>query len=195
MFTGIIRETGIITRIKRGNPWLFTIKAPELAPSIQRGDSISVSGACLTAVSISSDSFDVEVSTETINRTIFSAARSGMYVNLEPAITMSAALDGHIVQGHVDGTGRITRLTGGKQKEIHIKPDTDAGSLIVEKGSVTVDGISLTIAKILPGSAFSIAVIPLTVSDTTLKYRHAGDRINLEYDIIGKYVNRWLSAR
>ena len=195
MFTGIVREIGTISRIKRGNPWVMHMKAPVLAPGIKRGDSISVSGACLTAIDVQPDGFVVEVSNETIGRTIFKGAASGMKVNLEPAITMSSALDGHIVQGHVDGVGRVIRLTGSRQKEIWIRPDRDPGPLLVPKGSVTVDGVSLTVADLKPGGEFSVAIIPLTLADTTFQFRRGGDRVNLEYDVIGKYVDRWMSAR
>lgn len=195
MFTGIIREIGVITRIKRGNPWIVTIEAPDISGSVSRGDSIAVSGACLTAVAMTDKSFDVDVSRETLSKTTLESWKSGTRVNLEPAITMSAALDGHIVQGHIDGTGKIVRVSGSRQREIWVRPDKDPGALIVSKGSVSIDGISLTIADFRPGGEFSVAVIPLTLSDTTLQYRRAGDRVNLEYDIIGKYVHRWMTVR
>lgn len=173
----------------------MTLSAPIIAAAATRGDSISVSGACLTVVDRTETTFDVEISAETIRRTAFRSVRSGVRVNLEPALRMESLMDGHIVQGHVDGTGRIARISGRKEKLFRIRPERNPGPGIVEKGSIAMDGISLTIADVFPGGEFTVAVIPLTLADTTLQFRRAGDILNLEYDILGKYVGRWLSAR
>ena len=195
MFTGIMREIGTITRVRRGTPWRMTVRALRTAAAANRGDSIAVSGVCLTVVDRTDTEFEVEISAETIRRTAFQSVRSGVRVNLEPALRMDSLLDGHIVQGHVDGTGRIIQVTGRTEKVYRIRPDTDPGPLIVEKGSVALDGISLTVADLLPGNEFTVAVIPLTLADTTFADRRAGDILNIEYDILGKYVGRWVGAR
>lgn len=195
MFTGIIREVGKIANVRRGTPWKLTIEAPLLSPLLKRGDSICVSGACLTVVAGTARTFDVEVSAETISRTTLSGSRSGMHVNLEPAVTADSKLDGHIVQGHVDGTGRILKLSGRTLKDMVIRPDVKPGPLVVEKGSIAVNGISLTISAVLPSGDFSVALIPLTLQETNLGSMTAGDAVNLEYDIIGKYVNAWMTCR
>ncbi|MBN1879578.1 riboflavin synthase [bacterium] len=194
MFTGIIREVGRIETVKKGTPWKLTIEAPGLSPSLRRGDSICVSGACLTVTDTTIRSFDVDVTAETLARTTLTAARSGMPVNLEPAVKAQSGLDGHIVQGHVDTTGRIIKISGRTVKDIIIRPETASSSLILEKGSITVNGISLTVSQIRPGGEFSVSVIPVTLSETNLGRCHAGDTVNLEYDIIGKYVDAWLRA-
>jgi riboflavin synthase len=192
MFTGIIKEIGTVIRTRRGNPWSFSINAPETASTAKRGDSICVSGACLTIVKCAGGTFDVDVSEETVRRTIFSGMRSGVKVNLEPALTLQKPLDGHIVQGHVDATGTIRQVTGNKQKLFRIRCKTDPGPLIVEKGSIAINGISLTIANVYPGNEFSVSVIPVTLEATDLKFRSSGDAVNIEYDIIGKYAGAWL---
>jgi riboflavin synthase len=188
MFTGIIREIGTIATIRRGNPWRMTIEAPGLSSGIRRGDSISVSGACLTAISSTDSRFDVDMSNETAKRTTFSSARAGKRVNLEPAITLQTALDGHIVQGHVDGTAGIVRITGRTQKIFRFRPNSRAEWPVVEKASIAINGISLTVAEVFPGGDFSVSVIPLTLAETDMQFLVAGDAVNLEYDILGKYV-------
>ncbi|MGB3977321.1 MAG: riboflavin synthase [bacterium] len=188
MFTGIIREVGKIASIRRGNPWRLTIEAPGLSSKIARGDSISVSGACLTAVGSSESHFEVEISNETIKRTNFVTMRTGKKVNLEPAITLQTALDGHIVQGHVDGTAKIVKIQGRTQKVFRFRPDAPSDWPIIEKASIAINGISLTIAEVFAGNEFSVSVIPLTLAETDLQFLVAGDVVNLEYDILGKYV-------
>lgn len=188
MFTGIIREVGKIATVRRGNPWRLTIEAPGICPNITRGDSISVSGACLTAIASSETHFEVEISDETIKRTNFITVRSGRKVNLEPAITLQTALDGHIVQGHVDGTAKIVKIKGRTQKVFHFRLDSAAEWPVIEKASIAINGISLTVAEVFPGNEFSVSVIPLTLSETDLQFLVAGDIVNIEYDILGKYV-------
>ncbi len=191
MFTGIIRNIGTVWRIQREVPWKVTIKAHSVVPLLTRGASICVSGACLTVIECKEDTFTAELSQETLQRTTFQRLQLMEKVNLEPAMILSDRLDGHIVQGHIDGMGKITRVSGSKEKTYVIKPDKDAGSLIVEKGSIAVDGISLTISELFQSGEFSVIVIPLTLSDTTLSEKKSGDKINLEYDILGKYIARY----
>ncbi len=192
MFTGIIREIGTVQWLRRGDPWILRIQAPRLTPNLKRGDSVAVSGVCLTVVILEKDTFTVEVSRETITRSRFGSLAAGHPVNLEPALTLADGLDGHIVQGHVDETARITRITGGRQKTFWIRPSRNPGALIVEKGSVAVEGVSLTISDLRSAGEFSVSLIPLTLDDTTLGRNRAGDTVNLEYDILGKYVARAL---
>ncbi len=192
MFTGIVKEIGTVVSIKRGNPWNLGIRAGDIASYAKRGDSICVAGACLTVVDCAGDVFNVDISTETIKKTVFSGIRSGMKLNLEPALTLQTPLDGHIVQGHVDMTGTIRQISGNRQKSFRIRPEYDPGPLIVPKGSVAINGVSLTIAEVLPGNEFTVSVIPVTLDKTDLKLRSAGDRVNIEYDILGKYVGEWV---
>jgi len=190
MFTGIIRAIGKVKKIQKGSPWHATIDAAPLAGQLNRGDSVAVSGVCVTVTAHDDEGFSFELSQETIKRSIFRLLKNRDFVNLEPAMTLQTALDGHIVQGHVDGTGKITSITGSKEKRIMIRPDTNPGPLIVDKGSIAVDGVSLTVVDPRRSGEFSVWVIPLTFSETTLGMKRVGDSVNIEYDILGKYVAR-----
>jgi riboflavin synthase len=190
MFTGIIQEIGGIGSIARKEPWTIEIKARKSAPKMKKGDSISVSGICLTAVELSDASIFVQLTKESRDRSVAREWKTGGKVNLELARGGSERLDGHIVQGHIDGTGRVLRFAGGSDRRLFIKPDLPPGPLIVEKGSISIDGVSLTIATLESGGEFSVALIPLTIEETTLGDLKPGGRVNLEYDIIGKYVAR-----
>ena len=194
MFTGIVEEIGIISGIKQGkNSEILTIKAKKVLEDTKIGDSIAVNGICLTVTALSSDSFTADVMHETINRSSLSKLKYGSKVNLERAMPVNGRFGGHIVSGHVDGTGTI----------INIKPDDNAIwykiqanqqilKYIVEKGSITIDGISLTVAKVSE-TDFSISAIPHTVEQTILKEKRQGDTINLETDILAKYIEKLLS--
>jgi riboflavin synthase len=190
VFTGIIQEIGQIGSIQRREPWMVEIRAPFLAPKLKKGDSIAVSGICLTTVEIDSGRIVVQVTRESRDRSTSQDWKTGSRVNLELARAISERLDGHIVQGHVDGTGRVLRIGGGKSRMMFVKPDTNPGALIVEKGSICIDGVSLTVAALQSAGEFSVALIPLTLAETTLSALKPGTKINLEYDIIGKYVAR-----
>ena len=194
MFTGIVEEIGIISGIKQGkNSEILTIKAKKVLEDTKIGDSIAVNGICLTVTALSSDSFTADVMHETINRSSLSKLKYGSKVNLERAMPVNGRFGGHIVSGHVDGIGTI----------INIKPDDNAIwykiqanqqilKYIVEKGSITIDGISLTVAKVSE-TDFSISAIPHTVEQTILKEKRQGDTINLETDILAKYIEKLLS--
>lgn len=194
MFTGIVEEIGSISGIKQGkNSEILTIKAKKVLEDTKIGDSIAVNGICLTVTALSSDSFTADVMHETINRSSLSKLKYGSKVNLERAMPVNGRFGGHIVSGHVDGTGTI----------INIKPEDNAIwykiqanqqilKYIVEKGSITIDGISLTVAKVSE-TDFSISAIPHTVEQTILKEKRQGDIVNLETDILAKYIEKLLN--
>ena len=190
MFTGIVEEMGIVSKIPNTG---MTVKASRVLSDVKLGDSIAVNGTCLTAVSFSNSEFSVDLSPETMRRTSLSQLTEGSRVNLERALSASDRMGGHIVQGHVDATGRITS----------IKPDGDSiifrvripkrlDKYIVEKGFVAVDGISLTVVK-RGASSFTLAVIPYTLENTNLAVLSEGDQVNLEADILAKYVESLLA--
>ena len=196
MFTGIIEGLGAIAAIRpSGQGRRLTVDADfELAGS-KIGDSISVSGACLTAVRIAGRRFDADVSPETTAKTTFGAARLGERVNLERAMRLSDRIDGHLVSGHIDGTGVIeSREAVGNVLVVTIGVPEDLARFMIVKGSVAVDGVSLTINTLEPGR-FSVCIIPHTAGLTTVGFKPKGERVNIEADMIGKYVERFLSAR
>lgn len=193
MFTGIIEETGVIENIKRGtNSAVLTIKAEKILEDLQLGDSIAVDGVCLTVVSIHSSSFQADVMHETLNRTILAKLGRGSEVNLERAMQLNGRFGGHIVSGHVDGMGTIVNI----QKDDNavwftIQAEPGIMRYVIEKGSITIDGISLTVAKVTEDT-FSVSIIPHTLKMTILKNCRVGDLVNLENDIVGKYVEKLL---
>jgi riboflavin synthase len=196
MFTGIIEGLGAIAAIRpSGQGRRLTVEADfELAGS-KIGDSISVSGACLTAVRIAGRRFDADVSPETTAKTTFGAARVGERLNLERAMRLSDRIDGHLVSGHIDGTGVIeSREAVGNVLVVTIDVPEDLARFMIVKGSVAVDGVSLTINTLEPGR-FSVCIIPHTAGLTTVGFKPKGERVNIEADMIGKYVERFLSAR
>ena len=191
MFTGIVEEVGTVNKIRWGqHSAILEISAKTVLTDTKIGDSIAVNGICLTVTTLGSHNFTVDVMHETLNRSTLKNLYPGSHVNLERAMPANGRFGGHIVAGHIDGKGKIIRI----QKDdtaiwftIQTKPEIMR--YIVEKGSVTMDGISLTIAKIT-GDSFSISAIPHTVKQTVLQERKEGDFVNLETDIIGKYVER-----
>jgi len=192
MFTGIIEEIGTV--LETGpRP---RIRAPRLAPELKEGDSVAVSGVCLTAVDLRADSFAADVSPETASRTTLEALRTGLKVNLERALTPTSRLGGHIVQGHVDGAAHVVSIDplrdGNWRLRVEIPPELDR--YIVFKGSLTLDGISLTVAE-LSGHIATVAVIPHTFQSTTLALRRPGDALNLEVDVLARYVEKLLHTR
>lgn len=196
MFTGIIEGLGAIAAIRpSGQGRRLTVDADFELSGSKIGDSISVSGACLTAVRIAGRRFDADVSPETTAKTTFGAARVGERVNLERAMRLSDRIDGHLVSGHIDGTGVIeSREAVGNVLVVTIGVPEELARFMIVKGSVAVDGISLTINTLEPGR-FSVCIIPHTAGLTTVGFKPKGERVNIEADMIGKYVERFLSAR
>ena len=191
MFTGIIEESGkIATMEKRGDGALIKIAAKIVVENSVEGDSIAVNGVCLTALNINQDGFSADVSNETLQRSTLRGLNVGTRVNLERAVTPNTRLGGHIVQGHVDATGTFLGATGdGDFWTVKIGFPADIGQYLVYKGSISVEGISLTIAN-LYAESFDIAVIPKTWELTNLSTLRNGDAVNLEVDVIAKYVDR-----
>ncbi len=196
MFTGIIEGLGAIAVIRpSGQGRRLTVDADFELSGSKIGDSISVSGACLTAVRIAGRRFDADVSPETLDKTTFGAARVGERVNLERAMRLSDRVDGHLVSGHIDGTGVIeSREAVGNVLVVGIGVSEELARFMIVKGSVAVDGISLTI-NTLEAGRFSVSIIPHTAGLTTVGFKPKGERVNIEADMIGKYVERFLSAR
>lgn len=192
MFTGIIEETGTVRSAeRRGELLLVVVGARKILTGLPLGGSISVNGCCLTAVAVTTDAFSCELTTETLARTAFEERLvPGARVNLERPLRADGRFDGHIVQGHVDGVGRVTRLRRlGESAELVIAPPREIKRYLVEKGSITVDGVSLTVAS-LANDVFGVALIPYTLNATTLGYAQPGEAVNLEADVIAKYVER-----
>lgn len=193
MFTGIIEELGIIKRIAlRGASGQITIQAKKVLEGTKIGDSIAVNGICLTVTSILRDGFTADVMAETIRRSSLSDAGNGDFVNLERAMAADGRFGGHIVSGHIDGTGKIISYRREENAVwVEVETSRDILKLIVEKGSVCIDGISLTVAAV-GGTGFQVSVIPHTGEETTLLKKRPGDLVNLENDMVGKYVQKLL---
>lgn len=195
MFTGIIETTGQVRSIRqdRGGR-VLSIEAPVIAQEAPVGASIAVNGACLTVVSHDEGAFTVEIVPETISRTNLGQLEVGDSVNLERTLRLSDRIEGHLVQGHVDGVGRVIgNESRGNSLWISIEIPDQLTPYLIEKGSIAVDGISLTIAH-LAGNLLAVAIIPHTASVTTLGDRKVGDQVNLEVDMISKYVESLLQA-
>ncbi len=194
MFTGIIESLGTIRTLRSGQGVRMSIQADFDLAGVKLGDSIAVSGACLTVVSLDGDLFSVDVSPETCARSTLGKARPGDIVNLERALTLSARLDGHLVTGHIDGMAKVQSVTRDENAILYtFDIPAEQARYMVEKGSVAVDGISLTI-NTCTSSSFSVSIIPHTAKLTTIGHRKPGDSVNIETDIIGKYVERFVSA-
>ncbi|HZH31727.1 MAG TPA: riboflavin synthase [Pyrinomonadaceae bacterium] len=193
MFTGIIEELGRVRGVeRRGEGVRLTVEARVVTEGTREGDSISVNGVCLTALEVGRDSFAADGSRETLQRSTLGSLRAGSAVNLERAVTPATRLGGHIVQGHVDGRGRfLSADEHGGSWTVRISYPPELARYLVFKGSITVEGISLTVAA-LGEDYFEIAVIPKTWTLTNLSHLRAGDAVNLEADIIAKYVERIL---
>ncbi len=191
MFTGIIEEKGEVVEIKRnGTDSFIRIRTKKILDDVRLGDSIAVNGVCLTVTRINSNIFQADVMNETLNRSSLGRLSSGSYVNLERAIQAGGRFGGHIVSGHIDGTGRISSIKNdGIAVWYTVLADSGILRYIVEKGSVAIDGISLTVAKVTDHD-FSVSVIPHTAEMTILSSKKIGDIVNLENDIIGKYVEK-----
>ena len=196
MFTGLIRAVGTIDgRRPNSSGMTLTVRCPDLGGDLALGDSVAVDGACLTVTGLDGDRFDADVSAETLDRTTLRQRRPGDHVNLEPALRLGDRLGGHLMTGHIDGVGRITgRRTGGNAVVLTVTAPDELMPLIVEKGSIALDGVSLTVNAVR-GETFDLTVIPHTFGHTNLPDRREGDPVNLETDILGKYVARLLRAR
>lgn len=195
MFTGIVEEVGTIEQVQRGcHSAVLDIRADRILEDMKIGDSIAVNGVCLTVTSFSSRRFTADVMHETLNRSALAQLRGGGHVNLERAMPANGRFGGHIVAGHVDGVGRIAEIQRDDTAVWYtVKAEPSVLRYIVEKGSVAVDGISLTVARVFADS-FSVSAIPHTVQMTCLKERRVGDMVNLENDVLGKYVEKLLPA-
>jgi len=197
MFTGIVEGTGTVREAaRRGDVLAVRIDVGGLFEGLPLGGSIAIDGCCLTAVRSDAQGFDVELTGETLRRTRFDERLApGALVNLERPMKADGRFDGHVVQGHVDGVGRVVGLNRlGESAELRVEAPRELARYLVEKGSVTVDGISLT-AFGIDGGAFSVALIPYTLQVTNLRDARPGSLVNLEADVIAKYVERLLQAR
>lgn len=195
MFTGIVEEVGEVEAVARRRDVLAVrIRARAVTAGLPRGGSIAVDGCCLTAVEADGDGFACDLTAETLDRTAFAQRLvPGALVNLERPMRADGRFDGHIVQGHVDGVGEILALErSGEAAEMSVAVPPHLERYLVEKGSIAVDGISLTVAGLRP-RGFSVAVIPYTLDHTNLRAARPGDRVNLEIDVIAKYVERLIA--
>ena len=198
MFTGLVQERGIVTTITRAETSAqITIKAPLLAPQIKTGDSVSVDGVCLTATAVTADSFTADAMVQTLAITSLGKIEQGSEVNLELAARLDARMGGHIVQGHVDGTGTVVALTPGEQwMKCEVKVDKALLKYIVAKGSICFSGISLTVGEVNDEtSVVTVWLIPETLERTTIGTKSAGDVINIEVDVLAKYVERMMEKK
>jgi riboflavin synthase len=205
VFTGIIEHVGTIEALELlPSGARITIHAPSVTASLAVSKSIAVNGCCLTVVALGKESFSADLSAETLHKTSFGADNGGLKkgsrVNLEQPLTAGKEFGGHFVQGHVDSTGRVTHLkpeeAGSNNWWFAVEVPEDFARYIVAKGSITIDGISLTVARWNNSTRIAeIAVIPYTYEHTTLRDRKSGDSVNLEADVLGKYVERYLEAR
>lgn len=196
MFTGLITELGIVQSIERGeSSAIFTIKAPESVQGLSIGDSIAVNGTCLTATSLTSETFTADVMVQTLSLTSLGQLEVGSPVNLELAAQLDMRMGGHIVQGHVDGTGVVVQLLPGeKWAQFDITVPKKLTKYVVAQGSITLDGVSLTVGSIDDASNIvTVWLIPETLAKTNLSHKKAGDLINIEVDILAKYVERLIS--
>jgi|Deesub1362B_J571_1020462.scaffolds.fasta_scaffold00080_36 riboflavin synthase len=195
MFTGLVRELGIVESLrKRADITKLAVRSEEISKESQLGDSISVNGVCLTVTSLEGELLSFDLSDETLRNTNLGMLKKGDYVNLEPSLRPSDRLGGHIVTGHVDGIGRIKSKTRvGETFHVEIETPEALMRYIVKKGSIAVDGISLTVAD-LSERSFKVVIIPHTAKVTTIGYKKVGDTVNLETDIIGKYIEKFITG-
>lgn len=192
MFTGIIQAVGAIQKMQpQGGDLRLTIQTGKLDMSdVQLGDSIAVNGVCLTAVEFDHHSFAADVSHETINHTSLAQLSTGSEVNLEKALTLQTRLGGHLVSGHVDGLGEVVkRYDDGRSVRFHIRAPDELARYIAAKGSICVDGVSLTVNKV-SGPEFQLNIVPHTIQETVIKHYATGTKVNLEVDIIARYLER-----
>ena len=196
MFTGIVVELGRVVALDwHGEGAVIAVRAPVVTADARHGDSIAVSGVCLTVTGVDGDVFTADVMKETFDRSALGSVAVGDEVNLEPAVTPSTRLGGHIVQGHVDGVGTVLGRTPGERwEDVRIGLPDELARYVVEKGSIGVDGISLTVTAVDERS-FQVSLIPTTLALTTLGRKQVGALVNLEVDVIAKYVEKLVGAR
>jgi riboflavin synthase len=195
MFTGIVEELGVVESLEdQGDAVRLTLRAPHVIADARLGDSISVNGCCLTVAQRDGETFTADVMRETLDKTSLGALEPGSRVNLERSVTAQTRLGGHIVQGHVDATGSIVARTPSQHWElVEISLPSPLAHYLVDKGSITVDGVSLTVAALDDEQGtFTVSLIPETLARTTLGLKGTGDPVNLEVDVIAKYVERLL---
>jgi riboflavin synthase len=194
VFTGIVEELGVVEGLEdQGDAIRLTVRGPHVLTDAALGDSIAVNGCCLTVAVRDQDTFTTDVMRETLDKTSLGVLEPGSRVNLERAVTPQTRLGGHIVQGHVDGTGTLVRRTPSEHWElVELSLPADLARYLVPKGSVTVDGISLTVVE-AHDSSFTVSLIPETLARTTLGFKQPGDPVNLEVDVIAKYVERLIN--
>jgi riboflavin synthase len=193
VFTGIIEELGVVEGMQdQGDAVRLTVRGPQVTVDAGLGDSIAVNGCCLTVAQRDGETFTADVMRETLDKTALGALERGARVNLERAVTAATRLGGHIVQGHVDGTGSVVRREPSEHWDlVEISLPRELSRYLVDKGSITVDGISLTVVTVAD-DAFTVSLIPETLARTTLGHKQPGDPVNLEVDVIAKYVERLL---
>lgn len=192
MFTGIVSEVGSVKEVNTLNGGKELIISCSFAADTHIDESIAVNGVCLTVVEQNESAFKVQSVAETLRKTSLGELKAGDEVNLERSLTLATGIEGHIVQGHVDTTGTIAKITAdGNDRLVEIHFDKENDKYIVGRGSICVDGISLTVAREEPGS-FTVAIIPYTWDYTNLRNKKEGDRVNLEFDLFGKYIVRYL---
>lgn len=195
MFTGIVEELGTIARLDRGTDSArLTVRGPLVTSDATHGASIAVNGVCLTVVEHADGEFTVDVMAETLSRSSLGSLRAGDRVNLERAMAAGGRFGGHVVQGHVDGTAQVLeRVPGDRWELVRLSLPAGLARYVVEKGSITVDGVSLTVASV-DDTSFTVSLIPTTLDLTTLGHKGIGDLVNLEVDVLAKYVERLMSA-
>jgi riboflavin synthase len=191
MFTGIVEELGVVEALEdQGDAVRLTVRGPHVTEDARLGDSVAVNGCCLTVAERDGETFTADVMRETLDKTSLGALQPGGRVNLERAVTATSRLGGHIVQGHVDGTGSVVRREASEHWElVEVSLPPGLARYLVPKGSVTVDGVSLTVVDV-GDESFTVSLIPETLARTTLGHRGPGDPVNLEVDVIAKYVER-----
>jgi len=193
MFTGIVETIGRVEKVEHEESLVrFQIDAGPIADGVKLGDSIAVLGVCLTVTEIDETRLSFDVIRESLSRTRLGEVAPGASVNLERAMAAGSRFDGHIVQGHIDGVGDVRRFDRNDDEvELHIRCEEDLASQLVDKGSVTIDGVSLTVVEVVP-DGFHVALIPHTLEVTTLSKLTSGDKVHLEVDVFGKYVKQYL---
>lgn len=196
MFTGLVESTGSVVLFRRrGDFYELSVRSEAIGPSLDEGQSVAVSGACLTVSSRKGILFSADVLPETVKKTKFSTLRPGARVNLERALSAQGRFDGHLVTGHIDGTARVEGVKRGTEGHIlTLRIPDELAPLVVPRGSIAVDGVSLTVAEITAGLC-RISIIPTTLKTTTLGELQSGDMVNIETDILGKYVFRYFEGK
>jgi riboflavin synthase len=198
MFTGIVEELGTVASLdQRPAGARLRVKCRTILEDLREGASIAVNGVCLTAVDATSDSFDADLAPETLSRSNLGALQTGSMVNLERPLTLAARLSGHLVQGHVDATGEVIALDslGDENWRLRVRVPEEIGRYLIHKGSIALDGISLTIAALEPGPLITVAIIPHTFANTTISSVKPGMRMNIEVDMLAKYIEKLLMQK